>query len=199
MVGWTPHFVGVKPQVLGGPLGGAVGLSSFGRLYCTSHEIEIEFQFEFRVRQRNRKSKSKIRCRIANHESIESTEIDKLVTNLRTSIFDWLSNRQSKSGLTIENANRKYDWHVDRMSDRQSWINRIDGDRHPVSSISLLVRGTRIGNYNLRLIAGTFTCESLNSRFRNVQTYIQTDQQDLVWGISISGISLSRAHSQFLY
>ena len=165
---------------MGGPLGGAVGLSSFGRLYCTSHEIEIEIEFQFRVRQRNRKSKSKIRCRIANHESIESTEIDKLVTNLRTSIFDWLSNRQSKSGLTIENANRKpYDWHVDRMSDRQSWINRIDGDRHPVSSISLLVRGTRIGNYNLRLIVGTFTCESLNSRFRNVQTdkhtYRQTD------------------------
>ena len=109
-----------KSCKLGGPLGGAVGLSSFGRLYCTSHEIEIEIEFQFRVRQRNRKSKSKIRCRIANHESIESTEIDKLVTNLRTSIFDWLSNRQSKSGLTIENANRKYDWHVDRMSDRQS-------------------------------------------------------------------------------
>ena len=44
----------------------------------------------------------------------------------------------------------------------------IDENRHPVSIISLLVRGTRLGNHNLHLMGGI--CISVNVRFRKLHT-----------------------------
>ena len=101
------------------------------------------------------------------------------------------------SKIGIENRFRFPIW---RQSNRPSeseiepiGIGGIDGDRHPLSIISLLVRGTRLGNRNLHLMGWIYAykCKLMISEI--------TDRQDLVWGNSISGISLSGAHSQFIF
>ena len=63
------------------------------------------------------------------------------------------------SKIGIENRNRNRFSIPIGQSSRQSeskiestGVDGIDGNRHPVSIISLLVRGTRLGNHNLHLI-----------------------------------------------
>jgi hypothetical protein len=81
---------------------------------------------------------------------------------------------------------------TNRQSNRQSELkseSKIESIRNRVSIISLLVRGTRIGNYNLHLMGGIYyKCKFTISEI--------TYKQDLVWGISYKGDSLSGAHSQ---